>query len=601
MSTKVSDHILRRLREWGVEHVFAYPGDGINGLLAAWGRADDNPRFIQSRHEEMSAFQAVGYAKFSGRVGVCAATSGPGAIHLLNGLYDAKLDHVPVVAIVGQTDRSAMGGSYQQEVDLLSLYKDVASDFCEMVTVPEQLPNVLDRALRTAIARRTVTAVIVPADVQQLDYSPPEHAFKMAPSSLGMPHYAPVPDDEDLRRAADVLNSCGKIALLIGQGARHARTEVMAVADRLGAGVAKALLGKDALDDDLPYVTGAIGLLGTRPSYEMMRECDGLLVIGSSFPYSQFLPEFGQARAVQIDIDPHMVGLRYPFEVNLVGDAARTLRRLLPLLDQVEDPAWRTKIEDNVTRWWEVMDRRAAVDADPINPEQVTHALNDVLPENVVLSADSGSAANWYARHLKLRGAMRGSLSGTLATMGPGVPYAIGAKFAHGDRPAIALVGDGAMQMNGMAELITVAKYWREWEDPRLIVAVFNNQDLNQVTWEMRAMSGAPQFLPSQSLPDVGYADFARSLGLAGVRVEKPEQVAGAWETALVADRPCVLDFVTDPAVPPIPPHATLEQIESAVASALKGDSDRGAMVRQGFKAKIQDFLPGNRHGESGR
>ncbi|MEV7128466.1 thiamine pyrophosphate-requiring protein [Streptomyces sp. NPDC093260] len=598
MSMKVSDHVLERLRDWEVEYVFAYPGDGINGLLAAWGRADDNPRFIQARHEEMAAFEAVGYAKFSGKVGVCAATSGPGAIHLLNGLYDAKLDHVPVVAIVGQTNRSAMGGSYQQEVDLLSLYKDVASDFCEMVTVPEQLPNVLDRAMRTAMARRSVCAVIIPADVQELDYSPPGHAFKMVPSSLGMPHYAPVPGDDDLARAAEVLNAGEKVAILVGQGARSARTEVMSVAERLDAGVAKALLGKDALDDDLPYVTGSIGLLGTRPSYELMMECDTLLVIGSSFPYTQFLPEFGQARAVQIDIDPHMVGLRYPFEVNLVGDARETLTRLLPLLKAHKNRSWRKKVEKDVARWWEVMQRRAAVDAEPINPEYVAHALNDLLPENVILAADSGSAANWYARHLKLRGAMRGSLSGTLATMGPGVPYVIGAKFAHGDRPAIALVGDGAMQMNGMAELITVHKYWREWQDPRLIVAVLNNQDLNQVTWEMRAMSGAPQFEESQSIPDVAYADFARSLGLNGIRVEKPDEVQSAWEAALGSDRPCVLDFVTDPAVPPIPPHATLDQIEAAATAILKGDSDRTAMVRQGFKAKVQEFLPGGRHRE---
>jgi pyruvate dehydrogenase (quinone) len=599
MSMKVSDHVLERLRDWGVEYVFAYPGDGINGLLAAWGRPDDNPRFIQARHEEMAAFEAVGYAKFSGRVGVCAATSGPGAIHLLNGLYDAKLDHVPVVAIVGQTNRSAMGGSYQQEIDLISLYKDVASDYVEMVTVPEQLPNVIDRAMRTAMARRSVTAVIIPADVQELDYSPPEHAFKMVPSSLGMSHYAPVPTDDDLTRAAEVLNAGEKVAILIGQGARGARQEVMAVADRLGAGVAKALLGKDALDDDLPYVTGAIGLLGTRPSYELMMGCDTLLVIGSSFPYTQFMPEFGQARAVQIDIDPHMVGMRYPFEVNLVGDARETLIRLLPLIKGDRDDrvrSWREKVEQDTARWWEVMQRRAAVDADPINPEYVAHALNDLLPDDVILAADSGSAANWYARHLKLRGAMRGSLSGTLATMGPGVPYVIGAKFAHGDRPAIALVGDGAMQMNGMAELITIAKYWQEWSDPRLIVAVLNNQDLNQVTWEMRAMAGAPQFLPSQSIPDVAYADFARLIGLNGMRIEKPTDVQGAWEAALGSDRPCVLDFVTDPAVPPIPPHASLDQIEAAATAVLKGDSDRAAMVRQGLKAKVQEFLPGGRH-----
>ncbi|MFE9401650.1 thiamine pyrophosphate-requiring protein [Streptomyces sp. NPDC006530] len=596
MSIKVSDYVLQRLREWDVEHVFAYPGDGINGLLAAWGRAENKPVFVQARHEEMAAFEAVGYAKFSGRVGVCAATSGPGAIHLLNGLYDAKLDHVPVVAIVGQTNRSAMGGSYQQEVDLLSLYKDVAGAYCEMVTVPEQLPNVIDRAMRIARAQRTVTAVIIPADVQELDYSPPQHAFKMVPSSMGMSSYAPVPADDDIARAAEVLNAGEKVAILIGQGARSARVEVERIADVLGAGVAKALLGKDALPDDLPYVTGSIGLLGTRPSYEMMQDCDTLLVIGSSFPYTQFMPELDQARAVQIDIDPQMIGLRYPFEVNLVGDSAETLKRLLPLLTRKKHGKWRKKIEKDTARWWQVMERRAAVDAEPINPEYVVHALDALLPDDVILAADSGSAANWYARHLRMRGSMRGSLSGTLATMGPGVPYVIGAKFAHPERPAIAIVGDGAMQMNGLAELITAAKYWQDWSNPQLIVAVLNNQDLNQVTWEMRAMSGAPQFLPSQSLPDIAYADFARSIGLDGVRVEKPDDVEGAWRQALAATRPFVLDFRTDPAVPPIPPHASLDQIEAAAASVLKGDSDRTGMIRQGLKAKVQEMLPGTRH-----
>ncbi|MFJ1968890.1 thiamine pyrophosphate-requiring protein [Streptomyces sp. NPDC087903] len=593
---KVSDHILQRLREWEVEHVFAYAGDGINGLLAAWGRADNHPKFVQARHEEMAAFQAVGYAKFSGKVGVCAATSGPGAIHLLNGLYDAKLDHVPVVALVGQTNRSAMGGSYQQEVDLQSLFKDVASEFCETATVPEQLPNLIDRAMRTAYAKRTVTAIILPADVQELDYSPPKHAFKMVPSSLGLSQYAPVPAEEDIERAAEVLNAGEKVAVLIGQGARSARAEVEQVADVLGAGVAKALLGKDVLPDDLPYVTGSIGLLGTRPSYELMQGCDTLLMIGSSFPYTQFMPELDQARAVQIDIDPHMIGLRYPFEVNLVGDARATLQRLLPLLHRQKKRAWREKIEKDVGRWWEVMQRRAAVDADPINPEYVVHALDGRLPDDAILSADSGSAANWYARHLRLRGRMRGSLSGTLATMGPGVPYAIGAKFAHPDRPAIALVGDGAMQMNGMMEMVTAAKYWREWSDPRLVVAVLNNCDLNQVTWEMRAMSGAPQFEESQHIPDLPYAEIAQRMGLEGVRVEKPEQVEAAWDRALAADRPFVIDFRTDPAVPPIPPHADLDQIEAAASSILHGDSDRGSMVKQGFKAKVQEMLPGSRH-----
>ncbi|WP_330263458.1 thiamine pyrophosphate-requiring protein [Streptomyces griseorubiginosus] len=594
MSTKVSDHILERLREWGVEHVFGYPGDGINGLLAAWGRADNKPRFVQSRHEEMSAFEAVGYAKFSGRVGVCAATSGPGAIHLLNGLYDAKLDHVPVLAIVGQTHRTAMGGSYQQEVDLHTLFKDVASEFVETVTVPEQLPNVLDRAIRTAYARRCPTAIIVPGDVQELDYSPPTHEFKMVPSSLDRSAWTAVPSEESLQRAAEILNSGDKPAILIGQGAAGARAEVERVAEMLGAGVAKALLGKDALSDELPYVTGSIGLLGTRPSYELMRDCDTLLTIGSSFPYTQFLPEFGKARGVQIDIDPHMIGMRYPYEVNLVGDAKATLQRLIPLLDAERgEREWYATVCDNVKHWRDVMDRRAQQSADPINPEYVARALDPLLPDNAIVTSDSGSTANWYARHLTMRPGMRSSLSGTLATMGPGVPYAIGAKFAHPDRPAIALVGDGAMQMNGMAELITAAKYRELWEDPRLVIAIWNNHDLNQVTWEMRSMEGAPSFLPSQQLPDVQYAAFARSLGLTGIRVEKPEDVEAAWRAGLAADGPAVLEFLTDPAVPPIPPHATWEQMEATAAAILKGDADRGAMVKQGFKAKVQEFLPG--------
>lgn len=597
MSTKVADHVLQRLREWGVEHVFGYPGDGINGLLAAWGRAEDHPRFIQSRHEEMSAFEAVGYAKFGGRLGVCTATSGPGAIHLLNGLYDAKLDHVPVLAIVGQTHRSAMGGSYQQEVDLHTLFKDVASDFVETVTVPEQLPNVLDRAIRTAYARRAPTAVIIPGDVQDLEYSAPTHEFKMVPSSLDRSAWTAIPSQESLERAAEVLNSGDKVAILIGQGAAGAQPEVERIAELLGAGVAKALLGKDALSDELPYVTGAIGLLGTRPSYELMRDCDTLLTIGSSFPYTQFMPEFGKARGVQIDIDPHMVGMRFPYEVNLVGDAKATLERLIPMLDADRGREWYDTVCANVTRWRDVMERRAQLSADPINPEYVARALDPLLPGNAIVTSDSGSPANWYARHLTHRAGMRSSLSGTLATMGCGVPYAIGAKFAHPDRPAIALVGDGAMQMNGLAELITAAKYRDRWEDPRLVVGVWNNHDLNQVTWEMRAMEGAPSFLPSQEIPDVQYAAFARSLGLTGIRVEKPEDVESGWRAGLEADGPAVIEFLTDPAVPPVPPHATWEQMEATAAAILKGDSDRSSMVRQGFKAKVQEFLPGrDRH-----
>ncbi|MDD4868602.1 MAG: thiamine pyrophosphate-binding protein, partial [Mycobacterium sp.] len=378
----VADYLLERLRAWDVEHVFALPGDGINGILAAFGRADNKPMFVQSRHEEMSAFEAVGYAKFTGRVGVCMATSGPGAIHLLNGLYDAKLDHVPVVAIVGQTDRSAMGGSYQQEVDLMTLFKDVASDYVQMVTVPEQLPNVLDRAVRVAMTQRAPTALIIPADVQQLPYSPPTHEFKMVPSSLGIEWPSIDPNDAAIARAAEVLNAGKKVAMLVGSGARGAHQEVAQVADLLGAGAAKPLLGKDVLSDELPWVTGAIGLLGTRPSYELMRDCDTLLIVGSSFPYTQFMPEFGQARSVQIDVDGRMIGLRYPNEVNLVSDAKSALKALIPHLRRKEDRKWRETIEANVQRWWETMDMEAKGTADPINPMRLFSELSPQLPDD---------------------------------------------------------------------------------------------------------------------------------------------------------------------------------------------------------------------------
>jgi pyruvate dehydrogenase (quinone) len=588
----VADYLLGRLRDWGVDKVFGFPGDGINGILAAWGRAGNNPKFIQGRHEEMSAFEAVGYAKFTGRFGVCMATSGPGAIHLLNGLYDAKLDHVPVVAVVGQTSRSAMGGSYQQEVDLLTLFKDVASEYVQMVTVPEQLPNVLDRAIRVALAERAPTAVIIPSDVQELEYSAPTHAFKMVPSSIGLDWPTTVPDDAAIGRAAEILNAGQKVAILAGSGARGARGELQEVAELLGAGVAKPLLGKDVLADDLPYVTGSIGLLGTRPSYEMMMNCDTLLTVGSSFPYTQFLPEFDQARAVQIDIDGKYIGMRYPYEVNLVGDAAATLRALIPQLKRKQDRAWREDIEKNVARWWEVMDAEALVEADPINPMRLFHELSHRLPDNVIVTADSGSSANWYARHLRFRGDMRGSLSGNLATMGPGVPYGIGAKFGNPDSPVVVFAGDGAMQMNGLAELITIKHYWQEWADPRLIIAVLHNDDLNQVTWEMRAMEGAPKFAESQTLPSIDYAGFAASLGLQAIAVDKPGDIGPAWERALAADRPTLLDVRCDPNVPPIPPHATLDQVKDAGRAILKGDQDRWGIVKEGVKTKVQEFLP---------
>ncbi|MCB9408667.1 thiamine pyrophosphate-requiring protein [Mycolicibacterium sp.] len=593
MTETVADFLLARLRDWGVRHVFAYPGDGINGIVGAFGAADNGLRFVQVRHEEMAAFAATGYAKFGGGVGVCMATSGPGAVHLLNGLYDAKLDHVPVVAIVGQTARSAMGGSYQQEIDLQSLYKDVASDYLVEVNVAEQLPNALDRAIRIAQARRGPTAVIIPSDLQEEDFHAPGHEFKQVPSSdPGVDWPLVEPSDEAVRHAAEILNAGSKVAILIGQGARGAAAEVREVAEMTGAGVAKALLGKDVLPDDLPYVTGAIGLLGTRPSYELMRDCDTLLIVGSNFPYSQFLPEFGQARAIQIDLDASLIGMRYPTEVNIVADAGAALGAIIPLLRHNEATEWREEVTDNVARWWETVERQAMLSADPVNPMRVVWELSERLPDDAIVCADSGSSTNWYARCLKMREGVRGSLSGTLATMGPGVPYAIGAKFAHPDRPVIALVGDGAMQMNGLAELLTISRYYDKWLDPRMVICVFHNNDLNQVTWELRAMGGYPKFEESQTIPDISYADIARCMGLQAIAVDDPDELGGAWDSALSAGVPTVLDVRCDPEVPPIPPHATYEQGRDLLIALAKGDSARWHIIMQGAKTKAQEFVP---------
>jgi pyruvate dehydrogenase (quinone) len=590
---KVSDFLVHRLRQWGVKRIYGYPGDGILGIMGALERAKNHVEFIQTRHEEMAAFMACAHAKFTGEVGVCLATSGPGAIHLLNGLYDAKLDHCPVLAIVGQTARSAIGGSFQQEVDLQVLFRDVASEYAQTASSSVQIRHLIDRGIRIARSQRTVTCVIVPKDVQDLDaVVQPEHAHSTIHSGVGFSSPRVIPAEQDLQHAAEVLNSGKRVAMLIGAGAIGAADEVLAVADVLGAGIAKALLGKAALPDDLPFVTGAIGLLGTRPSWEMMSHCDTLLMVGSSFPYAEFLPKEGEARGVQIDIDGRMLSLRYPMEVNLTGNSAETLRALLPLLKRKEDRSWRARIEREVSEWWRVLERRAMHDANPINPQRVFWELSSRLPDNCIITSDSGSAANWFARDVKIRKGMMSSLSGNLATMGPGVPYAIAAKFAFPDRAVLALVGDGAMQMNGNCELITIAKYWKEWQDPRLVVLVLHNRDLNQVTWEMRAMQGDPKFPASQDIPSFPYARYAESLGLKGIRIDSPQQIGGAWDEVLSADRPCVLEAITDPEVPPLPPHISVEQARAFLSSILKGDPDRAGYLRQSVKEAAATAFP---------
>ena len=587
----VSDFLLQRLNLWGIKRIYGFPGDGINGIIGAIGRAGDKVEYVQVRHEEMSAFMACAHSKFTGEVGVCLATSGPGAVHLLNGLYDAKMDHQSVVAIVGQQARMAMGGNFQQEVDLVSLFKDVAGDYVHMATVAPQIRHLVDRAVRIAKAERTVTCIIIPNDLQEVAYEEPPRIHGALFSGVGFCTPRVVPNDADLRQAAEVLNAGQKVAILVGAGALGATDEVLQVADILGAGISKALLGKAVIPDAAPNCCGCIGLLGTKPSWDMMMGCDTLLMIGSSFPYSEFLPREGQARGVQIEIDGKMVSIRYPMEVPLIGDSVETLRALIPLLTRKTNRSWLETIEKNIVDWWKVMEARAMNSADPINPERVFWELSPRLPENCILSSDSGSSANWFARDLKIRRGMMASLSGNLATMGPGVPYAIAAKFAWPDRVAIALVGDGAMLMNGINGLVTIANYWKEWRDPRLIVMVLANHDLNQVTWEQRIMSGDPKFKPSQDVPDFHFARYAELLGLKGICLDDPDQIGAAWDEALSAKCPVVIEAVTDPEVPTLPPHITFEEAMN-FSKALLHDPARQSMFRGAMKDMVESFIP---------
>jgi pyruvate dehydrogenase (quinone) len=590
----VSEFVWHRLNEWGINRVYGYPGDGVGGLDVALEQAKDTMHYVQVRHEEMAAFMASGHAKFTGEVGLCYATSGPGAIHLLTGLYDAKMDHVPVVAIVGQQARTAIGAHYQQEVDLQSLFKDVAADFVATASVPSQVRHLIDRAVRIASSRRTVTCVILPNDLQLMPYQDPPMAHGATHTGVGYAGPALLPEDKLLREAAAILNAGSKVAMLVGAGALAATDEIIAVAETLQAGIAKALLGKAAVPDDLPFVTGGIGLLGTEPSWDMMQDCDTLLMVGSSFPYSEFLPKPGSARGVQIDIDGTLTSLRYPMELNLIGDSATTLRALLPLLEQKPKDAWRHGIENNVAAWWKTLENRAMQPANPINPQRVFWELSPKLPDNCIMAGDSGTVANWYGRDIRMRRGMKGSLSGSLASLGAATPYAVAAKMAFPERVVIAFIGDGAMQMNGLNVMITIAKYWKQWSDPRLIVMVLNNQDLSQVTWEERVQIGAGKTESTQSIPDFAYHTYAELLGLKGIVVREPEAIGPAWDAALAADRPVILNIYTDPNVPPLPPHITLKDAGRFMSMAFS-EPELGSVLKNTAREVLADVLPSKR------
>jgi pyruvate dehydrogenase (quinone) len=580
----VSDVIVQRLGDWGIERIFGYSGDGINGLMEALGRAENPPRFIQARHEENAAFMAVGHAKFTGRPGVVVSTQGPGAIHLLNGLYDAKLDKVPVVAIVGQQSTSVLGSGYMQEVNLATLFADVASQFCQLVSSPEQLPLVLDRAFRTALATNSPTVVIVPHDIQKADAPELEHEHGIVQTAAEYRSPKVLPVVDDLQAAAGILAAGDRVALLVGQGAKFAEEEVVAIADALGAGITTSLLGKPFVDETLPNVVGTMGHLGSTASSFLLGNCDTLLIVGSNDPWTEFYPAPGQARAVQIDIDGQQIGNRYPIELGLVGDAAMTIGALLPLIAdrRPEPPAeWRSMVEASVTQWRGIAAQRAAVPAEPVNPERVIAELSPHVPADALIALDVGSVVYWYARQLALPRGVVAHVSGTLASMGCSVPYGIAAKLSSPDRPVLVLSGDGGFQMTGLAELVTVSRMWPEWADPRFVICVLNNGDLAEVSWEQREMEGGPRFAESQDLPEFPYADYAMLLGLAGERVDDPEQLADAWQRALASDRPFLLEVMTDPAVPLFPPFPAGAQKLGDMRAALSSEGPSAQRARR--------------------
>jgi pyruvate dehydrogenase (quinone) len=607
--TTVSEFVIQRIREWGVSRVFGFPGDGIgefDGALGAADRAGDGFEYIRPTHEEICALMATAHAKFTGEVGVCFATSSPGAFHLLNGLYDAKMDNQPVVALVGQQGLAAFGTFTQQESNLERTFADVAV-YVQTIVTPEQAQAVVDTAFRTAIVNRQPAVIVLPHDVQSMKTHELGPELWVSRSSAVAPSTRVVGPMDELQRAADIINAGERITLLVGAGAGDASDEVLELAERVGAGIITTLRGKPVVSSDVPYHSQQLGLLGTLPSLHQMDDCDTLVMLGTNYPYGQFLPGSDQARGIQIDLRAEQLGLRYPTEVNLWGDVKATLTAMMPLVEKTSDRAWQDKIADEMRGWEDEMRAQAMLSyPDGANPRRVYYELNSRLPDDAIVTADAGTTADWYGHHIRLHGSMKGDLSGRLATMLAAMPYAVAAKFAYPERPVICTIGDGAFQMLGMNELITVKKYLERWSDQQFIIVVMHNDDLSQVSWEMRTEDGNPVWPGSQDVESVDYAGWAELLGFQGIRVRSDDEIGRAWDNAFDHHGVTLIDAYVSKNVPPLPPHITREYAENVGRALLSGDPDEFAVIRDSARALVSEGMErvkgalhvGHRHDE---
>jgi pyruvate dehydrogenase (quinone) len=581
MANTVAERLVERLIDWGVDTVFGLPGDGINGIFEALRSHEEQIRFVQVRHEEAAAFAACGYAKFSGRPGVCLATSGPGGIHLLNGLYDAKLDGQPVLAITGHTFHDLIGTHYQQDVDLDKLFGDVA-EYNERVMGPSHVVNVVDAAMKTALTRRSVAHINIPKDIQDMsssERSPANIANHSA--SVGVPSH-PLPTGEELARAADLLNAGEKIAILVGRGALHARDEIVELAARLGAPIVKALLGKAVVPDDSPYTTGGIGLLGTPPSAEVLKTCDTLVIVGSSFPYIEFYPDPGDAKVVQIDLDPARIGIRQPVDAALVGDSRAVVRALLELVSQ-HDTEFLESAQEKMRDWNELLSTRGTRMDRPLKPQVVAYELDKILADDSIVCSDTGTVTTWAARYIRMRGTMEFAASGTLASMANGLPYCVGAAFAKPGRPIVCLSGDGGFTML-MGELATIVKYALP-----IKIVVFKNNTFGMIKWEQMVMEGNPEY--GNDLQPIDFAMFARACGAAGYSVENPEEVASVLTRAFEHNGPALVEATIDPNEPPMPGMITTTQALHFAEALVRGEKDRWEIIKTVTKNTIREVI----------